>query len=357
MINKYLFLFIAICSFHVYAQGNRFRINGTVDTKYNDSLVTLYTFTGNVIRSVDSCYVKDGRFSFQGTEYLYEKSIISLGNYPDTVLYARFMLERGDISVELAPKSIVQSPLVDEYKTWKDSCAVYFRRFREVEKERKTEMFNQYLAFRYAFEKKHIHNALGRELYLDELNISMPDSLFIQLCDSLYGMLSERDKSRGDVKNQYERWERKKRQLQMVGKQFIDFALVDTLGDERKLSVYVGSHELLFLDFWASWCGPCRAQEPHLARLYSQYKDRGFEIVRISLDTNRDSWLSALQNTRGQWTELCIANKEDDKRIRKLYNIVGIPYGLLVDKSGKIVNVITGSWQHLEMLLKSYYKE
>ena len=228
MVNKYLLLFIALCSLHTYAQDSRFRINGTVDTKYDNALVTLFTFTGNVIRSVDSCYVKDGHFGFQGTEYLYEKSIISLGNYPDTVLYAELMLGRGDIFVKLAPKSVVQSPLVDEYKAWKDSCSVYWRRFFKAEKEKKDEMYNQYWACRYAFEKKHIHNALGRNLFLDELNNTIPDCpYFIQMCDSLYEMLSERDKSRGDVKEQYKRWGKKKRQLQMIGKRFVDFAFVE----------------------------------------------------------------------------------------------------------------------------------
>ena len=358
MVNKYLLLFIALCSLHTYAQDSRFRINGTVDTKYDNALVTLFTFTGNVIRSVDSCYVKDGHFGFQGTEYLYEKSIISLGNYPDTVLYAELMLGRGDIFVKLAPKSVVESPLVDEYKAWKDSCSVYWRRFFKAEKEKKDEMYNQYWACRYAFEKKHIHNALGRNLFLDELNNTIPDCpYFIQMCDSLYEMLSERDKSRGDVKEQYKRWGKKKRQLQMIGKRFVDFAFVDTLGNERKLSEYVGTHDLLFLDFWASWCGPCRAQEPHLVRLYREYKDKGFEILGISLDVDRVSWLSVLRKKENHWTDLCIANKEDDKRLRELYAISGIPYGLLIDKSGKITAVVTAGWRHLEMLLKTYYKD
>lgn len=359
MTNKYVFLFFALSVFHVLcAQDNRFRIHGTVDAKYNDSLVTLYTFTGNIIRSVDSCYVKDGHFGFQGTEYLYEKSIISLGNYPDTVLYAEFMLERGDISVKLSSKSEVQSPLVDEYKAWQDSCGAYWGRFLRAEKARKNEALDQYLAVRYAFEKKHIHSALGRDLFLNELDNFYPNCpYYIQLCDSLYGMLSERDKSRADVKNKYEYHLKKRKQLQMVGKTFIDFALVDTLGAERRISEYVGTHELLFLDFWASWCGPCRAQEPHLVRLYQEYKDRGFEILGVSLDANRASWLSVLRKKENHWTDLCIANREEEKRIRELYSIAGIPYGLLIDKSGKVMDVVTFGWQQLEMQLKSYYKD
>ena len=99
--NKYVLLLVLLCSFKLYAQDSRFKVIGTVDTKYNDSLITLFTFTGDIVRTVDSTYVKNGRFGFEGWEYLYEKSLISLGNYPDTVLSAEVFLEGGNISVEL----------------------------------------------------------------------------------------------------------------------------------------------------------------------------------------------------------------------------------------------------------------
>lgn len=142
----------------------------------------------------------------------------------------------------------------------------------------------------------------------------------------------------------------------MKRKPFIDFTLVDSLGKERSISEYAGKHELLFLDFWASWCGPCRAQEPHLMRLYQKYREKGFEILGISLDVNRASWLSVLRKKEHGWPDLCVADKEGDKRIRDLYFIIGIPFGVLIDKSGEIVTVVTAGWQHLEMILDEYYK-
>ena len=110
------------------------------------------------------------------------------------------------------------------------------------------------------------------------------------------------------------------------------------------------------MDYWASRSGHCPAQEPHLVRIYQEYKDRGFGILGISLDVNTASWLSVLAKKENLWPELCIAGKEDDKRIRELYSITGIPFGVLLDKSGKIISVVNAGWQYLKMILNEYYK-
>ena len=70
MINRYILLITLLYAFQLCAQNNHFRINGRVDTRYNDSLVTLFTFTGDIIRSADSTYVQNGHFDFTGPEYL-----------------------------------------------------------------------------------------------------------------------------------------------------------------------------------------------------------------------------------------------------------------------------------------------
>lgn len=145
--NKYVLLLVLLCSFKLYAQDSRFKVIGTVDTKYNDSLITLFTFTGDIVRTVDSTYVKNGRFGFEGWEYLYEKSLISLGNYPDTVLSAEVFLEGGNISVELKEMSSVHSPLMDDYKIFQDSCRVLWKQF-SIEKDivLKKKLYDQFFS-------------------------------------------------------------------------------------------------------------------------------------------------------------------------------------------------------------------
>ena len=131
-INKafIIILFILIVPAYMFADNMAFRINGKIDSSYNGTLVTLFTFIGNEIRSVDSTYVKDGHFSFSGPEYIYEESLVSVGNSPDTVLYADVYL-KGEIDVHLKPKSVVRSSFNDEYKAFRDSTNVIIERCSE----------------------------------------------------------------------------------------------------------------------------------------------------------------------------------------------------------------------------------
>lgn len=350
--NKCIFSFyLLVCSLSICAQDSYFHINGKVDPKYNGVLTTLFTITGNIIRSVDSTYVEDGHFHFKGPEYLYEKSIISIGNYPDTVLYAELFLERGTIEVELKQNSVVRSPLALEYRQYLDSCAEFRRQIKAAVKRNEwvSEMELKLCEYKFRFKRKYIHNGMGRGLFLKEA-YNMEDPYF----EELYKMLSDKDKSRGDVKAGYESRKKRLNQQSLVGQQFKDFVLISSKGEKKCISEYVGKHELLFMDFWASWCGPCRAQEPHLITLRQKYKNRGFEILAISLDTNRDSWLSVLKKKSEIGYELCIKEGKDDKLIRELYNIVSIPWGVLVNKSGEIIRVIRG-YPELQNVLEVLY--
>ena len=350
--NKYVLLLVLLCSFKLYAQDSRFKVIGTVDTKYNDSLITLFTFTGDIVRTVDSTYVKNGRFGFEGWEYLYEKSLISLGNYPDTVLSAEVFLEGGNISVELKEMSSVHSPLMDDYKIFQDSCRVLWKQF-SIEKDivLKKKLYDQFFFYRYIFKKKHIHNVLGRSIFLDDVSYS-DDPYFAQL----YEMLSDRDRSREDVKVQYEYWEKRNRRLQLK-----DFTLVDSLGKEKKISDYIGKYKLLFLDFWASWCMPCLKEIPKMKEVYKKYNEKGLTIIGISLDRVKDSWSEAIRKYNlNVWPQILSSetNEKDEKEnnLSYLYNCDAIPFYVLIDKEGKVV----AKWEHigdvqlkeLDMLIK-----
>jgi peroxiredoxin len=113
-----------------------------------------------------------------------------------------------------------------------------------------------------------------------------------------------------------------------------DIELPDPKGKIRKLSDLRG--KVVLLDFWASWCRPCRMENPHVVQVYNKYKDKGFTVLGVSFDQNKDAWIKAIEKDNLTWTQISDL-KGWGNEAGKLYGITSIPQNLLIDKEGKIV--------------------
>ena len=113
-----------------------------------------------------------------------------------------------------------------------------------------------------------------------------------------------------------------------------DFSQPDTAGVAVALSGFTGKYVLL--DFWASWCSPCRAENPNLVKAYEKYKDCNFTIVSVSMDDNKASWLKAVRNDHLPWVQLSDLKGAANEAV-KLYGIKTIPANFLIDPRGKIL--------------------
>src|SRR5690606_6885921 len=94
--------------------------------------------------------------------------------------------------------------------------------------------------------------------------------------------------------------------------------------------------QYVLLDFWASWCAPCRDENPNLVKQYNTYKDKGFTILGVSLDDTRDKWLKAIENDKLTWHHVSELKQWDSKVVGQ-YQIQGIPASFLLDKEGRII--------------------
>jgi len=121
-----------------------------------------------------------------------------------------------------------------------------------------------------------------------------------------------------------------------VGKEAPDFAMPDINGKEVKLSSFKGKYVLV--DFWASWCPPCRSENPNLVKTYNQFKDKNFTVLGVSLDRpgQRDKWLKAINDDQLTWTNISDL-KDWNSSVVSLYGFDGIPFNILVDPQGIVI--------------------
>ena len=113
-----------------------------------------------------------------------------------------------------------------------------------------------------------------------------------------------------------------------------DFTQPDVNGNPVSLSQFKGKYVLV--DFWASWCGPCRKDNPNVVKAYNAFKDKNFTILGVSLDQNKDAWQKAIQQDGLTWTQVSDL-KFWDNAAAALYGVQAIPYNVLVDPAGNII--------------------
>ncbi len=132
-----------------------------------------------------------------------------------------------------------------------------------------------------------------------------------------------------------------------------DFTQNNVEGKAVSLSDYRG--KVVLVDFWASWCGPCRKENPHVVHLYEKYKDKGFEVLGVSLDRDRNRWLQAIEKDQLMWEQVSDL-KGWKNEVAQLYSISSIPHTILYDEEGRIIARRLRAHQ-LEAKLKEIFGE
>lgn len=126
--------------------------------------------------------------------------------------------------------------------------------------------------------------------------------------------------------------QKEKRERMKEGNPAPEFTFQNLKGKDTKLSKYKG--KVLVLDFWASWCGPCRMEIPNMKKYYEEFKGKGVEFLSVSIDAKKDAWTKALGEEKMAWQQGWVTDA--GKSVMDTYQFGGIPYIILIDKEGKI---------------------
>ena len=140
----------------------------------------------------------------------------------------------------------------------------------------------------------------------------------------------------------------------LVGELFTDYSMQTPDGKRVSLSEYVSKNKYTLVDIWASWCTPYPAQKTRLVEAYQKYKDKGLEIVGVSIDTDKAAWTSAIKEWGMPWPQISDL-KGWKSQATQLYYIENIPYRILIDQNGIIVGRNIQS-KELDAVLEKFLK-
>jgi thiol-disulfide isomerase/thioredoxin len=334
-------LAMAACS-----SNSGYRITGTVDGAQEGDVVYLQEYANRELVKIDSAIVRNGEFTFTGQQ---DSTVSRFITYTkDDVHYvADFFLENGKIAVTLGenshvegtPNNQVYQQFKDEYKVMNDEMRELYMRSRTdstLTAEQKEALMKELdhkdsLALDLAFTtiKTNITSAVGASLLPD-----YAPAFSLEQQKELLGLLPEQYQGN-------ERIQRLREHVETVdktseGKHFVDFTMNSPEGEPVTLSDIIAKNEYTLIDFWASWCGPCRAEMPNVVAAYQAYKDKGFGIIGVSLDNNVDKWKEAITNLNITWPQMSDLKGWDNEGA-KLYGVNSIPATVLVNREGVIV--------------------
>ena len=122
-----------------------------------------------------------------------------------------------------------------------------------------------------------------------------------------------------------------------IGQQYTDLEMADPDGKMHKISELVGEGKYVLVDFWASWCGPCKAEMPNVLEAYNKYHAKGFEVIGVSFDEKKDAWVKAVAQLNMPWLQISDL-KGFECAAAPIYLIDAIPDNILIDPQGKIVD-------------------
>jgi len=347
MKNLFAILVLALTIYSCQTAKDEFSIKGTI-AGVETGKVYMQKIVDGRPQSIDTADVVDGKFAFTGKMELPDIRLLRL-NEQD--YFAQLFLDNSNVKVvalkdSLRNTKVTGSPSQDIFQLYitelerinKDVAKLQEKYQTAMSKgnadEAKkaeidyTAMIENMKVFTKNFVKEHNSSVVSAYITLVQLANQIEGSEL----DSIVAKFPvEISKSEYVIKVKEITEAMKKTTLGAVAP---DFTMNDPEGKPIQLSSLRG--KVVMIDFWASWCGPCRQENPNVVKLYQQYHDKGFEILGVSLDKTNEEWIKAIQDDQLKWLHVSDLQFWQNTAAR-LYSVNAIPQTYLLDKEGKII--------------------
>lgn len=329
------------------------KIHGTVDGLDDGTMVSLSVAWSDHV--LDSTVVKDGKFEFvvpineSTTQYPLVVAYPGMNDINLPIQVQLYAEPGADLKVTLSKDHMklfaIGSPLNMIYKMMTERylekmqkvialrTAANDQSLSEAERAEKEKEANKeqmgIIRFEQQFAEQNLDNIIGINLFAERAVVFEKEDVARMMTE-----IPSKWDGHPDVIQM-----RKNQAIEAKtaeGEPYVDLTMPNEKGKTVSLSQYIKKNKLTLVDFWASWCGPCRASIPGVKRLYEKYRKQGFGVVGVSLDSKKDAWLKAIKDLSLPWPQMGDL-KGWDSAASAVYNIKGIPFTLLVAKDGTIV--------------------
>ncbi|MDR1810554.1 MAG: AhpC/TSA family protein [Prevotella sp.] len=326
-------------------------IGETTDAGLNGKTVYLQKINAerNALEPIDSTVVADGKFTFKGiANKLPDLRFVTFRGEQQPAHI--FILERGKISLSIDSVTTVSgTPLNEQYQILEAEKNTLNDKMKALQEEYGKlviagELTQEAQARIDSVYEKNVRDMATLFFNFAKDNMSNPvgEFIFESVAASMdYSQMSELLALARPEFKKTEHIQRLEKQLTAlnltaIGQHFVDLKAKAPDGSGIALSDYAGKGNVVLLDFWASWCGPCRQEMPSVVAAYKKYKSKGFEIVGVSLDQDSAAWVNAIETLGITWPQLSDL-KAWDSALSAAYGVNAIPHTVLIDGDGIII--------------------